>query len=171
MGHSCRTRQALIVTSLPLTPFPPPQQPPSSPHYCTPHFCLLLSHTDHNQTLVLVRIMIHVVQYWGYYWLLFRLHVSTTKPGHLSTTQVSASWAFFFSCKELCPLGQRLSDCRNCLKLCGPLCGCVCARAALRLGEPVKKKSTGFQARSKDQEILEEGGGAGPSTLPRRDHE
>ena len=29
----------------------------------------------------------------------------------------------------------------------------------------------GFQARSKDQEILEEGGGAGPSTLPRRDHE
>ena len=28
-----------------------------------------------------------------------------------------------------------------------------------------------FQARSKDQEILEEGGGAGPSTLPRRDHE
>ena len=30
---------------------------------------------------------------------------------------------------------------------------------------------TGFQARSKDQEILEEGGGAGPSNLPRRDHE
>ena len=30
---------------------------------------------------------------------------------------------------------------------------------------------TGFQARSKDQEILEEGGGAGPSTLPRGDHE
>ena len=30
---------------------------------------------------------------------------------------------------------------------------------------------TGFQARSKDQEILEEGGGAGPSHLPRRDHE
>ena len=30
---------------------------------------------------------------------------------------------------------------------------------------------TGFQARSKDQEVLEEGGGAGPSTLPRRDHE
>ena len=29
----------------------------------------------------------------------------------------------------------------------------------------------GFQARSKDREILEEGGGAGPSTLPRRDHE
>ena len=29
----------------------------------------------------------------------------------------------------------------------------------------------GFQARPKDQEILEEGGGAGPSTLPRRDHE
>ena len=29
----------------------------------------------------------------------------------------------------------------------------------------------GFQARSKDQDILEEGGGAGPSTLPRRDHE
>ena len=25
--------------------------------------------------------------------------------------------------------------------------------------------------RSRDQEILEEGGGAGPSTLPRRDHE
>ena len=30
---------------------------------------------------------------------------------------------------------------------------------------------SGFQARSKDQEILEEGGGAGPSYLPRRDHE
>ena len=29
----------------------------------------------------------------------------------------------------------------------------------------------GYQARSKDQEILEEGGGAGPSLLPRRDHE
>ena len=29
----------------------------------------------------------------------------------------------------------------------------------------------GYQARSKDQEILEEGGGAGPSPLPRRDHE
>ena len=29
----------------------------------------------------------------------------------------------------------------------------------------------GFQARSKDQEILEEGGGAGPSHVPRRDHE
>ena len=29
----------------------------------------------------------------------------------------------------------------------------------------------GFQARSKDQEILEEGGGAGPSSLPRSDHE
>ena len=28
-----------------------------------------------------------------------------------------------------------------------------------------------FQARSKDLEILEEGGGAGPSALPRRDHE
>ena len=28
-----------------------------------------------------------------------------------------------------------------------------------------------FQARSKDQEILEEGGGTGPSNLPRRDHE
>ena len=31
--------------------------------------------------------------------------------------------------------------------------------------------NAGFQARSKDREILEEGGGAGPSTLPRRDHE
>ena len=30
---------------------------------------------------------------------------------------------------------------------------------------------SGFQARSKDREILEEGGGAGPSLLPRRDHE
>ena len=28
-----------------------------------------------------------------------------------------------------------------------------------------------IQARTKDQEILEEGGGAGPSLLPRRDHE
>ena len=32
-------------------------------------------------------------------------------------------------------------------------------------------RDSGFQARSKDQEILEEGGGAGPSLLPRRDHE
>ena len=32
-------------------------------------------------------------------------------------------------------------------------------------------KITGLQARSKDQEILEEGGGAGPSLMPRRDHE
>ena len=31
--------------------------------------------------------------------------------------------------------------------------------------------SAGFQARSKDQEILEEGGGAGLSSWPRRDHE
>ena len=30
---------------------------------------------------------------------------------------------------------------------------------------------SGYQARSKDQEILEEGGGAGPSLLPRRDYE
>ena len=30
---------------------------------------------------------------------------------------------------------------------------------------------TGFQAKSKAREILEEGGGAGPSTLPRRDNE
>ena len=30
---------------------------------------------------------------------------------------------------------------------------------------------SGFQARSKDLEILEEGGGAGPSTMPRRDRE
>ena len=32
-------------------------------------------------------------------------------------------------------------------------------------------KRHGFQARSKDQEILEEGGGAGPLHLPGRDHE
>ena len=32
-------------------------------------------------------------------------------------------------------------------------------------------RKSGFQTRSKDQEILEEGSGAGPSTLPRRDHE
>ena len=31
--------------------------------------------------------------------------------------------------------------------------------------------TSGLQARSRDQEILEEGGGAGPSLLPRRDHE
>ena len=30
---------------------------------------------------------------------------------------------------------------------------------------------SGFQARSKDHEILEEGGGAEPSSLPRRNHE
>ena len=39
----------------------------------------------------------------------------------------------------------------------------VCAFIAMTL--------KAFQARSKEQEILEEGGGAGPSTLPRRDHE
>ena len=32
-------------------------------------------------------------------------------------------------------------------------------------------QKAGLQARSKDLEILEEGGGAGPSTMPRRDHE
>ena len=31
--------------------------------------------------------------------------------------------------------------------------------------------TSGLQARSKDLEILEEGGGAGPSNMPRRDHE
>ena len=31
--------------------------------------------------------------------------------------------------------------------------------------------AAGFQVRSKDLEILEEEGGAGPSTMPRRDHE
>ena len=35
----------------------------------------------------------------------------------------------------------------------------------------LERHRRGFQARSKDQEILEEGGGAGPSLLPRRDHE
>ena len=35
----------------------------------------------------------------------------------------------------------------------------------------ILRARAGFQARSKDQEILEEEGGAGPSTLPRRDHE
>ena len=34
-----------------------------------------------------------------------------------------------------------------------------------------RMQSRGFQARTKDQEILEEGGGAGPLNLPRRDHE
>ena len=37
--------------------------------------------------------------------------------------------------------------------------------------ERLNQAESGFQARSKDQEILEEGGGAGPSHLPRRDHE
>ena len=36
---------------------------------------------------------------------------------------------------------------------------------------PRRDATRGFQARSKDQEILEEGGGAGPSILPKRDHE
>ena len=39
------------------------------------------------------------------------------------------------------------------------------------LGSKELDTETGLQARSKDQEILEEGGGAGPSLLPRRDHE
>ena len=33
------------------------------------------------------------------------------------------------------------------------------------------RMAAGFQVRSKDQEILDEGGGAGPSLSPRRDHE
>ena len=37
--------------------------------------------------------------------------------------------------------------------------------------ETARQRVAGLQARSKDQEILEEGGGAGPSLLPRRDHE
>ena len=37
--------------------------------------------------------------------------------------------------------------------------------------QPPLVQLQGLQARSKDQEILEEGGGAGPSLLPRRDHE
>ena len=41
----------------------------------------------------------------------------------------------------------------------------------LDTGTRGRRVKTGFQARSKDLEILEEGGGAGPSTLPRRDHE
>ena len=45
------------------------------------------------------------------------------------------------------------------------------ARLAVILTPSLPWCHTGFQARSKDQEILEEGGGAGPSTLPRRDHE
>ena len=36
---------------------------------------------------------------------------------------------------------------------------------------PSVQSHSRFQARLKDQEILEEGGGAGPSNLPRRDHE
>ena len=42
-------------------------------------------------------------------------------------------------------------------------------RRFIRDGEP--RTARGFQERSKDQEILEQGGGAGPSTLPRRGHE
>ena len=40
-----------------------------------------------------------------------------------------------------------------------------------RLSMVMARSRAGFQARSKDQEILEEGDGAGPSLLPRRDHE
>ena len=42
---------------------------------------------------------------------------------------------------------------------------------ATRLSTRGQVVCRGFQASSKDQEILEEGGGAGPSHLPRRDHE
>ena len=42
---------------------------------------------------------------------------------------------------------------------------------AYKLYRSAPAESAGLQARSKDQEILEEGGGAGPSLLPRRDHE
>ena len=45
------------------------------------------------------------------------------------------------------------------------------ARAVLLSMREREDFGTGFQARSKDLEILEEGGGAGPSTMPRRDHE
>ena len=47
----------------------------------------------------------------------------------------------------------------------------------LLASEDIKQKqnqrtaASGFQARSKDLEILEEGDGAGPSIMPRRDHE
>ena len=44
-------------------------------------------------------------------------------------------------------------------------------RAQLSKVLKVACSAQGYQARSKDQEILEEGGGAGPSLLPRRDHE
>ena len=47
----------------------------------------------------------------------------------------------------------------------------LAARAVLLSMRAREDLGSGFQARSKDQEILEEGGGAGPSTLPRRDHE
>ncbi len=47
----------------------------------------------------------------------------------------------------------------------------LAARAVLLSMPASEDFGQGFQARSKDQEILEEGGGAGPSTLPRRDHE
>ena len=45
------------------------------------------------------------------------------------------------------------------------------ARAVLLSMREREGFMSGYQARSKDQEILEEGGGAGPSLLPRRDHE
>ena len=54
------------------------------------------------------------------------------------------------------------------------LCGDgVMEKLDLYIGPWEKRRSNvaGFQARSKDLEILEEGGGAGPSLLPRRDHE
>ena len=50
------------------------------------------------------------------------------------------------------------------------LCKSSASDETINRGSPCALKS-GFQARSKDREILEGGGGAGPSTLPRRDHE
>ena len=50
--------------------------------------------------------------------------------------------------------------------------GQQCVQTTQRLkSEENRSGLAGFQARSKDQEILEEGGGAGHSSLPRRDHE
>ena len=68
----------------------------------------------------------------------------------------------------LFPLNRRSSEIQG-IALGKSLRAWTCIYRSMPAGVAVRE--AGFQARSKDQEILEEGGGAGPSTLPRRDHE
>ena len=62
----------------------------------------------------------------------------------------------------------RTSGCDQCVSM---VQYCFTSTETIKLVRKESPRKSGFQARSKDREILEKGGGAGPSTLPRRDHE